>query len=57
MGLQEADQRCEQARVAGPGPKLVCVDSGQVEEPLSPPCIAKRCCERTKGNGKGVVWT
>ena len=40
MRLEEADQRGEQRRVAGSRPKLVCPDSGQVEEPLRPPLVA-----------------
>ena len=55
--LEETNQRSEKPRVACPRSKVVCVDSGQVEEALSPPRVAKRCCKRTKGNGDGVVWT
>ena len=55
--FEEADQGRKQPRLAGARTKLVCVDSGQVEETLSPPCIAKRCCKRPKSNGNGVVWT
>ena len=51
MRLEEADQRGEQAP-ARPRrrAKLVCPDSGQVEEPLRPPFVAKRC--RKRGEGK-----
>ena len=57
MRFEEADQRRKQSRLAGARTKLVCVDSGQVEETLSPAPIAKRCAKRTKSNGNGVVWT
>lgn len=57
MRLEKADQPGEKPRIACARAKLVCTDSGQVEEPLSPPRIAKRCCKGPKGNGDGVVWT
>jgi len=43
--FEESDQRREQHRVIRPQPKLVCPDSGQVEEPASPPLVGKRCSQ------------
>jgi two-component system cell cycle response regulator DivK len=57
MRLQKANQGGEKAGLTGARAKLLCIDSGQVEETLSPPLIAERCCKRAKGNGEGVVWT
>ena len=47
--LEEAQQRGEKRRIARSAPKLVCPDSGQVEEPLRPAFVAKRCRKRGKG--------
>ena len=56
MRLEEADQGGEQHGIAGPLPKLTCVDSGQANEPLSPPRITKRCRKRGKGERKRIIW-
>lgn len=57
MRLKEPNEGCKKRGLASSSPKLVCPDSGQVDEALSPPRIAKRCCKRTKSNGDRVVWT
>ena len=42
MRFQEPDQGYQQSRIACTGAKLVCLDSGQVEEPPSAPFVGKR---------------
>jgi len=44
--FEEADQRREERGIAGPAPKLLCPDSGQLDEPLSPAGFPERCCKR-----------
>jgi two-component system cell cycle response regulator DivK len=39
------------------GPKLICPDSGQVEEAPRPTRIAKRCRKGGKGESMRVVWS
>ena len=56
MRLEERDQRREQYRVARAAPQLIRPDSGQREEPLPPPFVAKRCCERSEGKSDRVPW-
>jgi hypothetical protein len=41
--FQEADQRGKQRRLTRASAKLVCPDSGQVDEPPGPPRLTKRC--------------
>jgi hypothetical protein len=43
VSFQEGDERGKQRRLVRSAPKLVCPDSGQVEESLRPTLIAKRC--------------
>jgi hypothetical protein len=43
MCLEEADEGGEQGRLVSTCSELVCPDSGQVHEPLSPPLLTKRC--------------
>jgi len=42
MRLEEADKCREQGRVARPLAKLVCPNSGQVEEAPRPPLVGER---------------
>ena len=56
MGFEEAYDSGEQRRFADSAAKLVCPDSGQVDEPLSPPLVTKRCRKRGKGNSMCVHW-
>ena len=56
MRFEEAEQRGEQRRLAGPGPQLICPDSGQVEEPLRPTLVAERCRERGEGKSHRIIW-
>jgi hypothetical protein len=46
MRFKEPYQRREERGFSGSGPKLVCPDSGQVQEALSPARITERCCKR-----------
>ena len=57
MRLEKPQQGGEQRGIAGSGAKLVCPDSGQVEEPLSPPLLANRCRKRGKRERKGIIWS
>jgi len=55
--LEECDQCRKQYRVVRPAPKFICPNSGQVEEPLRPPLVAKRCRKSGKGNDQRIaVW-
>ena len=56
MRLEEADERAKQGRLAGPSAELVCPDSGQVDEPLSPPLLTKRCRKCGERESEGVIW-
>ena len=56
MGFEEPDQRRKQLRLAKPRAKLLCPDSGQVDEPLSPPIVTQRCRKRGKGDSLRVSW-
>ena len=57
MRFQKRDQRRKQHRVVRPAPKLICPNSGQVEEPLRPPLVPKRCRKSGKGNDQRItVW-
>ena len=56
MRFEKADQGREQRRVCRSGAKLVCPDSGQVDEPLSPPPVTERCRKRGKRERKGIIW-
>jgi hypothetical protein len=43
MRFEERDECGKERRFAGAAAELICPDSGQVEEPLRPTRIAKRC--------------
>jgi hypothetical protein len=38
-------------------PKLICPDSGQVDEPLGAPSVTKGCRKRGEGQTVGVIWS
>jgi two-component system cell cycle response regulator DivK len=48
--FEEAQQRGQQRGVGCPNPQFVSPDSGQINEPLRPPVVTKRC--RKCGEGK-----
>ena len=56
MRFKEAKEAREKRWVGGSATKLLCPDSGQVDEPLSPPSITKRCRKSGKGDSLGVPW-
>ena len=56
MRFEEAKQRGEQRRVAGPARELIRPDSGQVEEPLRPAFVAERCRKRGEGKRHRIIW-
>jgi hypothetical protein len=48
MRFEEPNHRREKRRISHALAKLVCPDSGQIEEPLRPAFVTKRCRERAK---------
>jgi two-component system cell cycle response regulator DivK len=56
MCFEEGDQRGKQRWFVRPTPEFIRPDSSQVEEPLSPTLVNKRCSERGEPNGYGIVW-
>lgn len=56
MRFEKCDEAGEQCGVGRPPPKLVCLDSGQVQEPLRAPFVGKRRRERGKSESIRVVW-
>ena len=56
MRFEESKQRRKQNPIAGPGPKLIRPDSGQVQEPVGPAFVRKRCSQRCKREGLRVSW-
>lgn len=56
MMLEERDQLCEDRRLACSAPKLICPDSGQIQEPAGPAVVAKRCGKRGKAEGDRIIW-
>ena len=56
MRLQKGDQGAEERRLPSSAAKLVCPDSGQVEEALRPALVAKRCRKRGKGKSHRIIW-
>jgi len=56
MRFEKADQGRKEGKIAGSRAQLICVDSGQVDEPLSTARITKRCRKRGKGERKRVIW-
>ncbi len=57
MRFEEPQQRGKDLRIVRLGTKLVCPDSGQIEEPLRPSLVAERCRKRGKGKSNRVNWT
>ena len=57
MRFEETQQCAKQRRIGRPFSKLVRPDSGQIDEPLSPPLGPKRCRKRGEGNSYRIVWT
>lgn len=55
MRFEEAQQRSEQVRFAGPAPQLVSPDSGQVDEPLRPTLVTDRCRKRGEGESYRII--
>ena len=56
MRFEEGDQRREKRRVIRLAPKLVCPDSGQVEEPPGPTVVSKRCSQCCKRKCLRIGW-
>jgi hypothetical protein len=57
MRFEKGDQRDEQDWVVRPAPQFIRPDSGQVEEPLRPALVAKRCRKRGKGQRMRISWS
>ena len=56
MRFEESDQRGEERRVVRPAPKLVCPDSGQLEEPAGPAVVSERCSQCCKRKCLRIGW-
>ena len=56
MGFEEAKQRRKKLGLTEAPAKLVCPDSGQVDEPLGASSVTKRCRKRGKGGSFWVCW-
>ena len=54
--FEEREQRRKQRWFAGAAAKLVCPDSGQVEEPAGPPLVGERCSESRERERMGIIW-
>ena len=54
--FKKCDEASEERRLVGTSPKLVCLDSGQGEEPLCAPFVGNRRRERGQSESIGVVW-
>jgi hypothetical protein len=57
VGFEERDQRREQHGVVGPKPEFIRPDSGQVEEPVGPALVNKRCRKCGKAQCMWIVWS
>ena len=57
MRLEEADEGRKQCRFTRPGPKLVCPDPGQVDEPVGPALVTKRCRKCGERESEWIMWT
>lgn len=55
MAFEEANHGGEKGGLAGPAAKLICVDSGQVEEPPCPPFVGEHGGERRQRQDFGVI--
>jgi hypothetical protein len=55
--LQEPDEGRKKGWVAHPIPKLVCANSGQVEEAPGPPLVPKRCRKCGEGKNLRIIWS
>jgi hypothetical protein len=55
--LEKANQRCKETSLAETPAKLVCPDSGQVDEPFGASFVTKHCRKRGKAQCDGVVWS
>jgi hypothetical protein len=55
--LEKANQSGKQRRLRSPLTKLVCPDSGQVDEPFGASFVTKRCRKRGKAQCDSVVWS
>lgn len=56
MRLEESDQAREKRRIGRAAAQLLCLDSGQGQEPLGAAFVRDRRRKRGKSESKGVVW-
>jgi hypothetical protein len=54
--FEKSDETGKQRGLSRAAAKLVCPDSGHVDEPLRPPRITKRCRERGECKNCRVDW-
>jgi len=56
VGFEKCDQARKQRGIVRPATQLVCLDSGQGEEPLPTPFVGDGRRERGQSESKRVVW-
>ena len=56
MGFKKAQEGSEDGRLIDSAAKLVCADSGQVDEPLGASRVTKRCRKCGKRDSVRVDW-
>lgn len=54
--FQKTQEGGKERRIAEPAPQLVSPDSGQIEEPLRPTLVTKRCGKRSEGERHRIIW-
>lgn len=56
MRLEESQQCGEDGGFGDSLTKLICADSGQVDEPLGASSVTKRCCQCGKRDSVWIDW-
>jgi two-component system cell cycle response regulator DivK len=57
MRFEKTQQRRQQRRLVRAAAKLVCANTGQVEEAAGPPFVPERCRKRGKGTKLRIIWS
>jgi len=55
MRFEKAQERAKQRRIGGSRPQLVSPDSGQLDEPLRPASVTKRCRKGSERESDRVI--
>ena len=56
IGFEKKKECRQQLWLGCPGAQFICLDSGQIEEPLRPAFVGQRCRKRGERESIGVVW-